>query len=275
MRLGVVGLGLIGGSVALAAKRRLGARVVGVDRPGVLALPRAAEVADERFDVEASAGWQPALREVDVVVLAVPVRGISTLLPRVLECGVTVTDCGSTKRQLAALAQRLSGGERFVPGHPMAGAPEGGLSNARADLFEGRRWLLCPERSEPSRVAAVTALARGVGAIVTELTAVEHDRVVALTSHVPQLVSSVLAVLAERRSALSGAGPAFLAATRRAGGDTAMWGDIYATNHDEVAAALWDVAQELEGLAAALDGDEPDLEPVVRLLERARAGRSQ
>jgi prephenate dehydrogenase len=145
--------------------------------------------------------------------------------------------------------------------------------HARADLFVGRRWILCPERSEADAVRVVASLASAVGAEVVELTAVEHDRVVAMTSHVPQVLSSLLAVLGARRTALSGAGPAFLSATRRAGGGEAMWRDIFASNADEVAAALRDVAQELDVIAEALGRESPDLEPVLRLLARARAVR--
>ncbi len=272
MRLGIVGLGLIGGSLAAAARARLGARVVAVDRAEVLAAPGARELSDERVSSDES-GWGEALRSTDLVVLAAPVGAILEVLPEALGSGVTVTDCGSTKRRIARRAQQVAGGERFVPGHPMAGAPAGGLANARGDLFVGRRWIVCPEGGEPQRVAAVVDLAQGVGAEVVEMTAVEHDRVVALTSHVPQILSSALAVLGDRRQALSGVGPAYLSATKRAGGQERMWADIFATNHDEIAAALWDVAQELEVVAAGLEREEPDLDAVLRLLERARRGR--
>jgi prephenate dehydrogenase len=272
MRLAIVGLGLIGGSLAAAAKSRLGAEIWAVDRPAVLASALAQELADERVSVDESQ-WSEALRTVDLVVLATPVQAIVELLAPALEVGRTVTDCGSTKRRVARRAQLLGAAARFVPGHPMAGAPEGGLANARADLFVGRRWIVCPESCDADRADQVARLARGVGAEVVEMTAVEHDRVVALTSHVPQILSSALAVLGDRRQALSGVGPAYLSVTKRAGGQARMWGDIFATNHDEIAAALWDVAQELEAVAAGLDRDDPDLEPVLRLLERARNAR--
>jgi len=272
MRLAVVGLGLIGGSLAAAAHSRLGARIVAIDHQEVLEGSAATELAEVRLPVE-RAGWARELAEVDLVVLAAPVAAINEVMGEALTVGCTVTDCGSTKRRIAERARQLGGAARFVPGHPMAGAPDGGLANARSDLFVGRRWIVCPEACAPERVAEVTALARGVGAEVVQMTAVEHDRVVALTSHVPQILSSALAMLGERRSALSGVGPAFLRATERAGGQERMWADIFATNHDEVAAALWDVTQELEAVAAGLDADEPDLEPVLRLLARARNGR--
>ncbi len=272
MRLGIVGLGLIGGSLARAARSRLGAEIVAVDRPAVVESAAAEALSSERVAVD-DPGWPEALRNVDLVVLAAPVGAIVELMAPALQAGVTVTDCGSTKRRVAQRAQQLGGAERFVPGHPMAGAPEGGLVNARADLFVGRRWIVCPESCDSGRTDQVVRLARGVGAEVVEMTAVEHDRVVALTSHVPQILSSALAVLGDRRQALSGVGPAYLSVTKRAGGQERMWGDIFATNHDEIAAALWDVAQELEVVAAGLEREDPDLEPVLRLLERARSGR--
>lgn len=272
MRLGIVGLGLIGGSLAAAARSRLGAEIVGVDREAVLASTAARDLCSVRLSVD-DAGWQAGLRGADLVVLAAPVRAIEQLLAPALESDATVTDCGSTKRRVAARARELGAAARFVPGHPMAGAPAGGLDNARPDLFVGRRWIVCPEACDPVRATQVAELARGVGAEVVEMTAVEHDRVVALTSHVPQILASALAVLGDRRQALSGVGPAYLSATKRAGGQERMWGDIFATNHDEIAAALWDVAQELEAVAAGLDREDPDLEPVLRLLERARSTR--
>jgi prephenate dehydrogenase len=273
MQLGIVGLGLIGGSLAAAAKQRHGATVVAVDRAAVLDHPRAAVLADERVPIERP-DWAERLAHLDLIVLAVPVRAIEQLLETTLAAGPTVTDCGSTKRQIARVAATAAGASHFVPGHPMAGAPEGGLANARDDLFDGRRWILCPESADPLRVRRVTELAAGVGAQVVEMTAVEHDRAVALTSHVPQLLSSALAVLGNRRSALTGVGPAFLSAVARAGGSESMWRDIFATNHDEVAAALWDLAQELEAIAEGLDRPGPDLEPALQLLRRARSGRS-
>ena len=107
------------------------------------------------------------------------------------------------------------------------------------------------------------------------MTVVEHDRVVAMTSHVPQILASTLATLGAERGALAGAGPAFLGATERAGGGEAMWRDVFGTNADEIAAALSDVVREVEVVAEGLGRQEPDLEPALRLLARAREQRAR
>jgi len=271
----VFGLGLIGGSLAAAIRERALGTVIAVDRAEVLQSERAAAIAERRVDLADEAAVSAALRGAGVVVLATPVSSILALLPAAVAAGAVVTDCGSTKRAIARNAAAQARGARFVPGHPMAGAPVGGLANARSDLFAGRRWILCPERSDEDAVGVVERLARDVGAQVVRMSAVEHDRAVAMTSHVPQILASALAVLGARRSALAGAGPAFLDATERAGGSEAMWRDVFATNADEVAAALWDLTQEIELVAAGLGRPEPDLEPVLHLLGRARSQRTR
>ncbi len=271
----VFGLGLIGGSLAAAIRERGLGTVTAVDRAEVLQSERAAALAERRVDVADAAAVAAALRGAELVVLATPVSSILATLPAAVAAGAVVTDCGSTKRAIARCAAAQARGARFVPGHPMAGAPVGGLANARADLFSGRRWILCPERSDEEAVAVVERLALAVGGQVVRMTAAEHDRAVAMTSHVPQLLASALAVLGARRSALAGAGPAFLDATERAGGGEAMWRDVFGTNADEVATALWDLTQEIEVVAAGLGRPVPDLEPALRLLERARRQRER
>ncbi len=274
MRLAIVGFGLIGGSIALAARmRRVAERVVAVDRADVLALPEARGAADDLIDVAEDARVREVLAGADLVVVATPVGAIEANIGEVLDVSEAVTDCGSTKRAILASAARSSRCHRFVPGHPMAGLPQGGIQRARADLFEGRPWLLCPEQSEASAVARVEHLVTGVGAVPLRLTADEHDRAVALTSHVPQLLASVLAVLAESRDALVAAGPGFHSATRVAGGGEAMWRDILATNADEVSVVLDALVTELDVMARSLRKQPPDLGPALRLLERARGLR--
>jgi prephenate dehydrogenase len=276
VRLVVLGFGLIGGSLALAARARgVAARVAGIDRADVLALPEARAAADDFVDVTDEGAVRQAIRDADLVVMATPVGAIEATIGEVLEAGDVVTDCGSTKRAIVSAAERSSRRTRFVPGHPMAGLPQGGIRHARADLFEGRPWLICPEHSDGEAVLRVEELVRGVGAEPQHLSADEHDRAVALTSHVPQLLASALAVLAETRRARSTAGPAFESATRVAGGGEAMWRDILATNADEVTAVLDALGTELDAVARALRRVPADLGPALNLLERARAVRSR
>jgi prephenate dehydrogenase len=262
-RLAIVGVGLIGGSLALAARRSGVARhVVGIDRSA------GATVVDEWVNADDAASVEKALSHADLTVLAVPVGAITRLLPLALAGGGVVTDCGSTKRVIARKARDDARCARFVPGHPMAGHPEGGVGNARADLFEGRRWLLCPEDADADALARVQALVRAVGAEPVLMDAESHDRAVALTSHVPQLVASALLSLGVEEHAEVAAGPAFASITRVAGGAHVMWNDIFGSNTDAVAAVLRRLSSELDGVANGLE--RGDVEPALELLARAR-----
>src|SRR5690606_36971061 len=127
---------------------------------------------------------------------------------------------------------------RFVLGHPMAGHPEGGLHNARADLFHGNKWILCAQGSDPGAQQLVSEFVQALGSDVVFLDAEEHDRSVAVTSHLPQVVASALSVFAEEVDAKQAAGPGFASATRVAGGAEAMWRDIFETNDKAVGTAL-------------------------------------
>jgi prephenate dehydrogenase len=155
----------------------------------------------------------------------------------------------------------------------MAGGPEGGAARARAELFRGQSWLLCPENSDPDALARVEELVKLVGAKAVHMSLAEHDRAVAYTSHVPQLVASALAVLASEAHATPAAGPAYRATTRSAGGGEAMWRDIFEANADQISAVLGQLAAELEAVAAGLGASPPDTRDALALLARARATR--
>jgi prephenate dehydrogenase len=157
----------------------------------------------------------------------------------------------------------------------MAGSQDGGAEHASAGLFRQRPWILCPEGSAPDALERVEAFVRGLGAVPRRLSAAAHDRAVALTSHVPQLLASALACRAAERAVEAAAGPGFESATRVAGGGEAMWRDILATNADEVEAALAEVVNELAKARAGLRRVPPDLAGALALLERARAHRSR
>jgi prephenate dehydrogenase len=277
-QLTVCGVGLMGGSLALAVKERgLARRVVGVDLWDH-ALPTG--VVDEAVSARDAAATQRAIEGAELTVLAMPVGVIRSVLPAALTAaaatGGVVTDCGSTKRALTQSVHAHPGRARFVAGHPMAGHPEGGLGNARSDLFVGRRWLLCPEGiSAPDALERVVSLVRAVGAEPVLLGAEEHDRSVALTSHLPQLLASTLAVLVAEAGADAAAGPAFASATRVAGGAEAMWRDIFTSNADAVADALRRLGARLDEVARALEQGPPDAEVALRLLAQARALRAR
>jgi prephenate dehydrogenase len=269
-QLAIYGLGLIGGSLAKALRAHSAAvRLVGIDLPEVLAGAASQGLVDELVDGSQNAAVRAALGASDLAVLAVPVRSIERLLPEALASCGAVTDCGSTKRSIVAVARNTPYAARFVGGHPMAGAPEGGLSRARDDLFTASTWILCPEGASQQVLAIVRDFVTSLGALPVEMSAELHDRAVALTSHVPQLIASALLALAGESGASAAAGPAFASATRVAGGPESMWRDIFETNPDEIAAALATLTARLESVGRAL----PDVGPALELLRAARASR--
>jgi prephenate dehydrogenase len=274
MNVVIAGLGLIGGSVALALRAaRPDVEIVGVDRASVLATNAVKPLATRFVDAADIGAVDAAFARADLVVLAAPVRVIVELLPRALAAAKLVTDCGSTKRTIARAAEASPRRARFVPGHPMAGAREGGAELARADLFRERRWLLCGEKSDPEAVRDVETLVQSFGALPIHLGIDEHDRAVARTSHVTQLVGSALLVTASGTEAARAAGPAFEGATRSAGGAEAIWDDIFATNADEIAKALGDLVGELERVRLDLEQRPPALDAARALLRRAKDAR--
>lgn len=266
-QLTIFGAGLIGGSVAYAArKQKLVERIVAVDReraPGSF----------EPFDAWVAADHEESVRRElarsDLTMLCVPVRVIARLLPGVLEhASGFVTDCGSTKVAITKIAEELPEGARFVAGHPMAGHPEGGLKNARADLFSSRKWILCPQGSSAEALQFVSDFVMNLGAEVVCLDAQKHDRSVAVTSHIPQVVASALAVFADEEDALPAAGPGFASSTRVAGGAESMWRDIFETNAASIGPALADLGERLQKLGQELQ--ESKVESTLQVLEKAR-----
>lgn len=239
----VVGLGLIGGSLARALTRA-GYRVIGVDRPTPGRQARAARaVATTRTSPEAAA------RLADIVVLAAPPRANRALLRRLAALDrqdLVVTDVGGVKAPICREARRL-GLKRFVGGHPMAGAEGSGFAASSPDLFRGRPWILAPAPLPALR--AVRRLVRAAGARPVVLDPAEHDRVVAFLSHAPQLVSWALAEAAGAdpltRRLLGLAGPGFRDMTRLAASPRALWAQILAENREEVARALSAVRRRL------------------------------
>jgi prephenate dehydrogenase len=232
----IVGLGLIGGSLARALTRA-GWRVIGVDRAAVARRARAARaVAETRSDPE------DAARRAQVVVLAAPPRVNLTLLHRLARAapGAVVTDVGSVKRPICRLAARLRL-TRFVGGHPMAGSAGSGFAASSPDLFRGRVWILtpAPARRPP---AILLRLIRAAGARAVQIPPASHDRAVAALSHVPQLVSWALLGAARAdavtRRHLHVAGPGFRDMTRLARSPRGLWRQILTENRVEVARAL-------------------------------------
>ena len=272
----IIGFGLIGGSIASALRQRHAApRIVAVDLPSVIASDAVRALSDQRIAIDAGAELDAALRGSEVAVLAAPVSIIQRELGRALDLAPIVTDCGSTKRVIVEGSRAHPRADRFVPGHPLAGSSQGGASAARPDLFEGKPWILCPQGADADALARVRALVQGLGAVAVEMGAEDHDRAVALTSHAPQLLASALFALSRSRNARAAEGPGFITTTRIAGGNPAVWRDIFRTNADEIARALRDLGHTLTTIASDLERDPPEVDSAVALLESARALRSE
>ncbi len=248
----IVGLGLIGGSLALALRRHLPQlRLVAIDRDDVIARADALASTDQQVSERDEAAVAGVFGRSDLVILAAPVSGIRRWVVEALAHGPLVTDCGSTKREIVLAARGSPAAARFVPGHPMAGAGAG--RGPVADLFEGRNWVLCPEGVDSAALDAVERMVSRLGARPVRMTADQHDRAVALTSHAPRLVASALTALAEREGVFDAAGPAFERLTRGAGGSVEMWRDVLGSNADETARALRLLLLELEACADELE----------------------
>jgi prephenate dehydrogenase len=260
MRIAVLGVGLIGGSVGLAARQQDGCEVVGFD-PDPATVARALDAG--ALDRGAST-LAEACEAAEVVFCAAPVASLPELAAAALEASgeeAVVTDVGSTKRAIVAA---LGEDERFIGGHPLAGAETSGVQNARADLFQGARWYLTPtERSGGLLYDKLQRVISGLGARPQAIAAEAHDRLMATVSHLPHVVANVLvgqaaAELTRDSERMPEVGPSFRDTTRVAGANPAIWSDIFLTNSDAVAAAIDAVASRL-GEAARLirsgDGD--------------------
>jgi prephenate dehydrogenase len=252
----IVGLGLIGGSLARDLRARE-VRVLGYDRePATLAAAAA-------VGIEALRGLtDPALGEAGLLVLAVPVTVAAELLPlvaRQLGDGCVVTDVGSTKRSIAEAARRAGIGARFAGSHPLAGDHRSGWDASREGLFSGARVFLCPSPDTgEAALAAVRSLWRGVDARLEELGAEEHDRQLAWTSHLPQLAASALAgALASAGWRPDQLGPGGRDATRLAASSPEVWSAISRDNAEPIAAALSALTERLAAFQAALAADDP------------------
>lgn len=261
MRIAIVGVGLIGGSIGLAARERLGATVSGWSRSASTleravalgALDRAGDsLADAVGDAEAVFVCAP------VGVLPEVVRDVLAAAPE--DC--VVTDAGSTKRSVAEAIRD----PRFVGGHPIAGAETAGVEHARADLFDGATWYLTPTPGATGVLfERLHRIVRDLGARPQTIDAATHDTMLAAVSHLPHVLANVLVAQAasaladdDETERLPATGPSFRDATRVAGANSAIWTDIYLANRDALIEQLDDTLRRLQqarDLLAAADAD--------------------
>ncbi len=255
MKIAVLGVGLIGGSVGLAA-RAGGAEVVGFGRS-----PERLERARELGAIDAAAGSiEDALDGAEACFACGPVGALPGQLREALGAAgpdCVVSDVGSTKRALVeAVADK-----RFVGGHPVAGAETSGVEHARADLFQGAVWYLTPhERSSGLLYERLHRLVVSFGARPVAIDAATHDRLLAAVSHLPHVLANVLVAQAARAlgegEPLPRVGPSFRDATRVAGASSQVWTDIYLSNRDAIATAIDQTVERLEQVAADLRAGE-------------------
>jgi prephenate dehydrogenase len=257
-RITILGTGLIGASVGLALKASgfegavLGWDASAAELADALAMGAIDEALASREDVVAAGA--------DVIVLATPVMAILDWMQRladVLGEGVLVTDVGSTKREIAALASTLfnqTGRAGFLPGHPMAGKEAGGAALAEAALFDGATWLFTPIAEARPLEAEWRALVAGFGAQMRDIDVERHDAVCAWVSHLPQMVSTAMSAMLvdefagdpEGMAAVQAIGGRALREMTRLGSSPySMWRDVAMTNTENVAATLWALEQRL------------------------------
>jgi len=261
MRIALLGVGLIGGSIGLAAAERLdgGAEVAGLD-PGDGVLDAALELgAIDR----AADSISDALEGAEACFVCAPVGALPDLIHDALAAAgddCVVSDVGSTKRDLA----RAIDDERYIGGHPVAGAETSGVAHARADLFEGAAWYLTPgERASGVLYERLHRLIAGLGARPAAIDAEVHDRLLAAVSHLPHVLANVLVSQASRTSAEEGeplprVGPSFRDATRVAGANSSIWTDIYLANGEAIAGEIDAAVEHLREIAAVLRRGDAD-----------------
>ena len=256
-RLAIVGTGLMGASIGLAAKR------VGVERvTGFDADAEALACATERGAIDESASSvEEAVRGAELAVVAVPVASLARQVEEVVAAGgdATVTDVGSTKGAVVAAA---AGEARFIGGHPVCGSEAHGPENASAELFQGATWFLTPvAATEPERYRTLHGFVSSLGAQPVAVDPEAHDRLVALTSHLPHALANVLlnqagASRVDGHEPLAAAGGSLRDMTRVAGANPRIWVDIFLDNAEALAAALAEHRRRIEQVERALaDGD--------------------
>ena len=263
MRIAVLGVGLIGGSVGLAARERLeGAELVGYDSDREVLRSALSLGALDR----AAGSVAGALAGAEVCFVCAPVGVLPALVGEALGAAgedTVVTDVGSTKRLIASAARD----PRFVGGHPLAGAESAGVENARADLFDGAAWYLTPSAVSGGMLyERLHGVIVALGANPMAIDADTHDRLLACVSHLPHVIANVLVsqaarALSEEGEAMPRVGPSFRGATRVAGANPGIWTDIYLSNAESIADQVDEAARRLGEVAKALRaGDSAAIE---------------
>ncbi|MFP5350907.1 MAG: prephenate dehydrogenase [Gammaproteobacteria bacterium] len=277
-RLGLIGVGLIGGSLAAALREAEHVReVVGYGR----SLSNLEDATRLGLIDAALPSPEAVARASDVVVIAVPVDSIGHVLAQIagsIAPTTIVTDVGSVKRNVVDAAHEVLAADygRFVGGHPIAGTERSGAAAARADLFRGRRVVLTPDdTTDAEAVARVQAMWAATGADVVQMSVADHDRILAASSHLPHALAyalvDMLVRMDEHRAIFDCAAGGFRDFTRIAASDPTMWRDIFLANADHVVALLRQYQDDIETLAQAIE--RGDTQWLVDTLARAKHAR--
>lgn len=277
-RLGLVGLGLLGGSVAKAARAQgLADEIVAVGRDRARLEPALRDGAIDRASTDIAEG----VAGVDFCLLATPVATLSALLPdvwRALPSDAVLTDVGSTKAAIVETAERLAAARplAFVGSHPMAGSEQAGYRVSRADLFRGATVIITPtERTDSHAVKRVAEFWEALGGRLVTLDPVTHDRATAAISHLPHLVADALvdAVVRMDPRFFGVAGRGFKDTTRIAASDPRMWREIFQENRAGLAEALAAFRAALDDLERLIAHDDaPAIEAALDRIRRVREG---
>jgi prephenate dehydrogenase len=267
MTVGIVGLGLIGGSVGLAL-RDPSRTILGYDPS-----PEACRIAESRFCVDQLASLAETA-QADLVFVAAPPAAVVSVLDQVFRHKrpeTVVTDCTSVKADVVAWAE-ANRAASLVPGHPMAGHEKTSAAYASAWMFRGARWILTPvDVTQKAALREVEKAVKAMGAVPVRVDPARHDRQVAVLSHLPHALAAVLVNLGEELERTDVAAGSWRDLTRVGGVDPDLWSQILLGNRREVAQVLGDAERQLAELRAALDAD--DAKAVRAYFERARIAK--
>jgi cyclohexadieny/prephenate dehydrogenase len=276
-KLSILGPGLLGGSIGLAARQRKVARRVSM-------WARRPDAADQAYQLgaadEATTDLAKVVADAELVVLATPIGAMRALVEQILPilpAGCVVTDVGSVKYPIvAALSDALAGKARFVGSHPMAGSEQSGIEAARRDLFDNAVCIVTPrEDTDKAALQLVYDFWKAIGCTVKTLAPLEHEEIVARISHLPHLVAAAVVnvVCSDGSHPLNFVGPGFKDFTRIAGGPFEMWTEICLENREEIGRALDALIEELVKVRAAVENS--DAVELRTMLKRAKHFRDE
>jgi len=276
-KLSILGPGLLGGSIGLAARQRKVAKRVSI-------WARRPDAADQAYQLgaadEATQDLAKVVADAELIILATPIGAMRGLVDQILPhltTGCVVTDVGSVKYPIVtALSDALAGKARFVGSHPMAGSEQSGIEAARRDLFDNAVCIVTPrEDTDKAALQLVYDFWKAIGCTVKTLEPLEHDEIVARISHLPHLVAATVVnvVCSDGSHPLNFVGPGFKDFTRIAGGPFEMWTEICLENRDEIGRALDSLIEDLGKVRAAVqNGDAVELRT---MLKRAKHFRDE